>query len=633
MKEQLSEYHHTQTKEFLYGNRELPIWHVMPEIINTLKSNNRLCLVSETGSGKSTQVPQELYHSGVLGDKILYVVENTVAVASEVAKRVSDEMHVPIGSSVGYITRNEKKLSDKSKIIFVTNGIFKNIIRNDPTLSKASMVIFDEFDERYLASDIGLALTEEAQKKGCKTKFILMSATLNSEKIKKHFTGIPLVEAKGRQYPVQAFFSDRDIDVFQMPIEAAKKSIEILKKTPSGDMLLFMPGKWEIDATIREIKRLHPDAYTLPLHAELPKEERSKVFEKTKKRKIIVSTNVAERGLTIDGVKYVIDSGVARMNDYDPINDASKLGILSCAKDSIRQRKGRAGRTSPGEYFALFTEKDFLSRAPSTKPEILRSPLRSLLLQLKAMGYYKDVDPIRFMDSPNISQWNSAKQQLKMLGALDTNNDSHLSRFGKDLSELDCDPREGTMILNGAKLGVVKEMAILSAIRSCSKRIFNRPPPQRDLADNKHREFRGNQKSGYKSDMFALLHAFHEGEKTNFDPLWCKDHFVSRSALKEIRQTSFDLLRQVKSLGYQTENISVSPEKILKAIRSAFPDRVFRFIKYGWYENILTKDRAVVSRDSILYDEPMIIANEFIHLQKPDGLIVPTITMATSVIQ
>lgn len=189
------------------GNRELPIWEKMPEVVETLRNNNRLILVSETGSGKTTQVPQALWAEGFAERGKIFVVENRVAVAVEIANKVADEMKVKVGQEVGYLTGPEKKSGRDSQIVFLTSGVFKNIIRDDPKMEQASVVLFDEFDERYLLSDISLALVEKAQNQGSKVKFGLMSATLNAQKFSEYFGDAPIVEAKGRPYPVEVYFS------------------------------------------------------------------------------------------------------------------------------------------------------------------------------------------------------------------------------------------------------------------------------------------------------------------------------------------------------------------------------------------------------------------------------------------
>jgi len=608
------------------GNRELPIWEKMPEVVETLRSNNRLILVSETGSGKTTQVPQALWAEGFTERGKIFVVENRVAVAVEIAKRVAEEMKVKVGQEVGYLTGPEKKSGRDSQIVFLTSGVFKNIIRDDPKIEQASVVLFDEFDERYLLSDLSLALVEKAQNQGSEVKFGLMSATLNAQKFSEHFGGAPIVEAKGRPYPVEVHFSSERIDPRRVPEKAAELATSIHQGHQKGDVLIFMPGKQEINATIEEMmKQKITGATILPLHSELSPQERHRIFEEQLGRKIIVSTNIAERGLTIDGVRYVIDSGLVRMNEYDPAADTTKLVVTSTAQDSLRQRQGRAGRTQPGECHFLITQDEFNRRPASTKPEIMRTSLREVVLQIKAMGYSREGDPIRLIDSPEKQNWKTAKNQLRLLGALNPEDETKLSEFGQKLAELSCDPREGTMLLRGCEMGCGREMAIVAAIRT-SRRLFYRPQAEAEQADAARKQF----ETSNLSDLLNMVNVYEQAERANFDSKWCRDNYVSWLALREVRQNYSQLLEQVKRLGYKVNKEKPAPEILCQAIAKGFPDKIFESAGRGWYENRTTQERALLGRESRVSGN-LIIANELITIQTKRGGELPLITLATKV--
>jgi len=608
------------------GNHELPIWEKMPEIVETLKNNNRLILVSETGSGKTTQVPQALWAEGFAKKGKIFVVENRVGVAVETAKRVAEEMKVKVGQEVGYLTGPEKKSDRDSQIVFLTSGVFKNIIRNDPKMEQASVVLFDEFDERYLLSDIGLALVEKAQNQGSEVKFGLMSATLNAQKLSEHFGGAPIVEVKGRPYPVEVHFSTERIDLRLMPEKAAEIALFIHQKHQEGDILIFMPGKQEINATIKELmKQKITSATILPLHSELSPQERHRIFEKQPGRKIIVSTNIAERGLTIDGVRYVIDSGLVRMNEYDPAADTTKLVVTSTAQDSLRQRQGRAGRTQPGECYFLITQDEFNRRPVSTKPEIMRTSLREVVLQIKAMGYSREGDPIRLIDSPEKQNWKTAKNQLRLLGALNPDNETKLSEFGQKLAELSCDPREGTMLLRGCEMDCGREMAIIAAIRT-SRRLFYRPQAEIEQANAARKHF----EISNLSDLLNLMNVYEQAEQANFDYKWCRENYVSWLALREVRQNYQQLLEQVKMLGYTVNKEKPSSEVLCRAIAKGFPDKVFESVGRGWYKNRTTGERALLGRESRVSGN-LIVANELITIKTKRDSELPLITLATKV--
>jgi len=608
------------------GNRELPIWEKMPEVVETLRKNNRLILVSETGSGKTTQVPQALWAEGFAERGKIFVVENRVAVAVEIAKRVAEEMKVKVGQEVGYLTGPEKKSGRDSQIVFMTSGVFKNIVRDDPKMEQASVVLFDEFDERYLLSDIGLALVEKAQNQGSEVKFGLMSATLNAQKFSEHFGGAPIVEAKGRPYPVEMHFSSERINPRRMPEKAAELALSIHQGSQKGDVLIFMPGKQEINATIEEMmKQQMIGATILPLHSELSPQERHRIFEEQLGRKIIVSTNIAERGLTIDGVKYVIDSGLVRMNEYDPTADTTKLVVTSTAQDSLRQRQGRAGRTQPGECHFLITQEEFNRRPISTKPEIMRTSLREIVLQIKSMSYSRESNPIHLIDSPEKQNWKTAKNQLQLLGALNPEDETKLSEFGQKLSELSCDPREGTMLLRGCEMGCGREMAIITALRT-SRRLFYRPQAETEQVEAVRKKF----EISNLSDLLNLVNVYEQAEKVDFDSKWCRDNYISWLALREARQNYSQLLEQAKRLGYKINKEKPTPEILCQAIVKGFPDKVFENVGRGWYRNSITDERALLGRESCVIGN-LIVANELIKIQTKRGDELPLITLATKV--
>lgn len=609
------------------GNRELPIWKRMPEIMDALRRSGVLILTSETGSGKSTQVPQALLTEGFADKgKTIIVVQNRVAVAVEVAKRVADELGVEVGTLVGYLTGREKNAGRKSKILFVTAGVFKNMLRRDPTMEQASVVLFDEFDERDLLMDLGAALMEKSQTKGGTSKFCLMSATLNAQKFSEHFGGAPIVEAKGRPYPVETHFARERIDQSRMPEKAAAIALSIHQSSPEGDILIFMPGKQEINETTKALEKARiADATILPLHSELKPEERHRVFEKVRGRKIIISTNIAERGVTIDGVKYVIDSGLARMTQYDAASDTTKLAIAQCAQDALVQRRGRAGRTQPGESHCLYTERDFQERERSTKPEIQRTSLREVVMQIKAMGYSREGDPVRLIDSPEKQSWKAAKNQLRLLGALDTTDETKLSEFGEQLSELPCDPREGTIILKGCQMGCGKEAALIAAIRT-GRRLFYRPQAEGEKADAAHARFR----TSGQSDLLNLMQVYREAAANGFSNAWCRTNYVSWLALREVSQNYNRILGQLRSMGLPLNEEDAAPELVCRAIATGFPDKLFEKDGYGgWYRNMATGDRAKIGRESKTSGR-YVLANELIAIQTQRGDL-PLITVGTSV--
>ncbi len=425
---------------------------------------------------------------------------------------------------------------------------------------------------------------------------------------------------------METHFARERIDQSRLPEKAAQIALSIHQGSPEGDILIFMPGKQEINETAKALEKAKITGATiLPLHSELKPEERHRVFEKVRGRKIIISTNIAERGVTIDGVKYVIDSGLARMTQYDAASDTTKLAVTPCAKDALDQRKGRGGRTQPGECYRLFTEREFDERPRSTEPEIRRTSLREVVMQIKAMGYSREGDPIRLIDAPEKQSWKAAKNQLRLLGALDSTDETQLSAFGEQLSELPCDPREGTIILKGCKMGCGKEAALIAAIRT-GRRLFYRPQAEGDKADRAHARFRSNG----NSDLLNLMQVYREAEAANFSSAWCKENYVSWLALKEVRQNYDRILGQLRHMGLPLNEEDATPDLVCRAITTGFPDKIFEKSRGRWYRNMATGDEAKLDEKSPVSGR-YIVANELIAIPTRAGGELPLITTASQI--
>jgi HrpA-like RNA helicase len=611
------------------GNRSLPIWDKMGEVIDYLNNGNRLILSSPTGSGKTTQIPQALYHAGFTEQGKIYVVENRVVVAIETARRVAHEMGVRVGEEVGFLTGPDKNSSDKTKIVFLTSGVFRQILRRDPMLQNASVVLLDEFDERDLLTDLSASLIAKAQSSGSNVKFVLMSATLNAQKFSRHFDDAPIVEAKGRMFRVTTEFQSTPIDNWEKPKRAAEIAADIHGNEDSGDILIFMPGKPEINEVIRHLEHLKvTNAQILPLHGELSPHEREKIFEPCSERKIIVSTNIAERGITIDGVVYVIDPASVRMQQYDANSDANLLRIVDCAQDSLQQRRGRAGRTQPGVYYPLLTQDEYDQREKSTAPEIQRTALRDVVLQIKDMGYSRDKNPLQIIDYPDKQNWKIAKEQLRLLGALDSTDETKLSPFGEKLSELGCGSRDAAMILHGSDLGCGTEAVTIAAIRM-SRKMFYTPRDEKFEAQQAHAKFFTSR----ECDLLNLFRAYEAAREANFEGSWCRENYISWQSLREIRQNEEQLTKRALAAGCTLNHRpSTNSEAICQAISNAFPDRVYISSSRGSYYAPFGNDQRLLGRESTVVGDnaKLIIATELLTIQRRDGRSIPLITSATA---
>nr|MBA3544576.1 ATP-dependent RNA helicase [Chthoniobacterales bacterium] len=400
--------------------RGLPIYELEDEIVRSLSARPRLILEAPTGSGKSTQVPQILLDRGLLGDGEVVVLQPRRLATRLLASRVAFERNGRLGAEVGYQIRFEKIISKKTRIRFVTEGILLRQLLQDPELSGVAAILFDEFHERHLYGDITLARTLQLQEtQRPDLKLVVMSATLESDKLEKYLAPCPTLTSSGRMHPVAIEYLMKPVRAENYPIwDLAADELERLAPATEGDVLVFMPGKYEITRTISAIRasRVSDRFVTLPLFSELPLVEQDAALRQYEKRKVIVATNVAETSLTIDGVRVVIDGGLARIARFDPRRGINTLFIEKISRASADQRAGRAGRTAPGNCLRLWTESEHLERAPQELPEVKRLDLAEVVLTLKASGV-EEVAAFRWLEPPDPKALETAEQLLTDLGA------------------------------------------------------------------------------------------------------------------------------------------------------------------------------------------------------------------------
>eukprot|EP01119_Soliformovum_irregulare_P005784 TRINITY_DN1752_c0_g2_i1.p1 TRINITY_DN1752_c0_g2~~TRINITY_DN1752_c0_g2_i1.p1 ORF type:complete len:419 (-),score=110.75 TRINITY_DN1752_c0_g2_i1:916-2172(-) len=383
--------------EILEKRKQLPVWEQKDDFLRLVRNNQVIVLVGETGSGKTTQIPQFMI-SEVRGKQQIGCTQPRRVAAMSVSKRVADEMDVPLGEEVGYSIRFEDVSGPKTILKYLTDGMLLREAMNDPLLERYGVLILDEAHERTLSTDVLFGLLKEVLKKRPDMKLIVMSATLEAEKFQEYFDNAPLMKVPGRMHTVEIFYTpeaERDY------LEAAiRTTLQIHSCEPPGDILVFLTGEEEIEDACRRIAReaekLVEEAgplIALPLYSTLPSHLQQKIFEPAPParrqggppgRKVVVSTNIAETSLTIDGIVYVIDPGFAKQKVYNPRIRVESLLVSPISQASAQQRSGRAGRTRPGKCFRLYTEKAFKKELiPQTYPEILRSNLGSVVLQLK----------------------------------------------------------------------------------------------------------------------------------------------------------------------------------------------------------------------------------------------------------
>jgi len=523
--------------EILEQRHKLPVYNFLSTVTDTLDSHQILVLEGETGSGKTTQIPGYLVLAGYSRDEntneelMIACTQPRRVAAMSVANRVADELDVKLGNEVGYTIRFEDKSSQKTQLRYMTDGMLLREAMTDPMLSKYKVIVLDEAHERTLATDILLGLLKGILTKRPSLKTIIMSATLDAKKFQDYFNGAPLLSVPGRTHPVEIFYTpEPEKDYLDAAIRTA---IQIHLNESEGDILLFLTGQMEIEQAVEQIglecnsyKELGAGPVTvLPLYASLPPDQQRKVFEKQNGRKIVVSTNIAETSLTIDGIVYVIDPGFSKQKVYNPRIRVESLLVSPISRASSRQRSGRAGRTRPGKAYRLFTEKTFkMELQEQTYPEILRSNLSNTVLTLCKLGI-TDLVHFDFIDPPAPETLMRALELLNYLGALD--DEGVLTEIGEKMAMFPLDPQLAKMLLDSPNYGCSEEMLSIVSLLSVPM-VFQRPADSRKEADTAKAQFEDRH-----SDHCTLLIAYNAYIESGRSADFCYNNFLSSRALKQ----------------------------------------------------------------------------------------------------
>ena len=428
----------------------LPIFELETSILEALAKTPRLILQAPTGSGKSTQVPQILLDHGLSGNSQIVVLQPRRLPTRLLAARIADERGAILGEEIGYQIRLDNVATPSTRIRFVTEGVLLRQMVSNPRLTGISVIIFDEFHERHLYSDIAIARALEIQENyRPDLKLVVMSATLETAQLQAYLDPCTLLTSAGRTFPVEIEYLKRQV-VDEPPWELAVDALQQADQE-DGDVLIFMPGAYEIARTIEEIKRSRFDGIVLPLHGDLSPRSQDAAVASYEKRKVVVSTNVAETSLTIDGVTLVIDSGLAKIAKYDPHRGINTLIPEKISRASADQRAGRAGRTAPGRCIRLWSERDHLNRRAQDLPEVRRLDLAEVILNLKAAGV-SDINRFRWLERPDPRSLARAIELLADLGAIDRHTEE-ITALGDRMLSFPVHPRYSRMLLMADELG------------------------------------------------------------------------------------------------------------------------------------------------------------------------------------
>ncbi len=534
----------------------LPVSERRAEIERLLKQHQVLVVAGETGSGKTTQLPKMCLELGFGAKGFIGHTQPRRLAARAVATRIAEEIGTELGDLVGYKVRFKDHIQENTQVKLMTDGILLAEIQSDPFLNQYEVLIIDEAHERSLNNDFILGYLKNLLKKRPDLKLIITSATIDVERFSKHFDNAPIVEVSGRTYPVEVRYrplneTDKDRDQLQGILEAV---IE-LQKLPRGDILVFLSGEREIRDTAEMLEKACTQgeirrAEILPLYARLSSAEQNKIFHPGNVPRIVLATNVAETSLTVPGIKYVIDPGTARISRYSYRTKVQRLPIEAISQASANQRKGRCGRVSEGVCIRLYSEDDFQNRPKYSDPEILRTNLASVILQMKALGL-DDIEGFPFVDKPEARHIQDGLRLLEELGALRAgkNGSRQLTETGRQLARLPVDPRLGKMLLTAAEKGCLWEvMVIVSAISIQDPR--ERPQEKQQAADEMHRRFADKQ-----SDFLAWINLWQYWQSQqkaltrNQLRRLCKKEFLNYLRLREWQDIYQQIRVTVREMG------------------------------------------------------------------------------------
>jgi ATP-dependent helicase HrpB len=559
----------------------LPIHEVLDDVKNVLKAHSTLILQAPPGAGKSTVVPISLLDESWLKDKIIIMLEPRRVAARMVATQMSRLLGEEVGQSVGYQVKMNSCYTNKTKILVVTEAILVRRLQANQTLDDVAMVIFDEFHERSIHTDLSLALSLQVQELlRDDLKILIMSATLNSEEISKLLGDVPVITSKGKNYEVETTYLD--IKTKQPDFKAINSVLlnTTLKATKEndGDILIFLAGVKEIKNLQTSLvnSSLSKDILVLPLYSVLSKKEQDMAILKSQKRKIILSTNIAQTSLTIEGVKVVIDSGLEKLSRYNYANAMDHLELAFISKDSAVQRAGRAGRLSNGKCYRLWHEHKILQQ--STKPEILRTDLSSLLLDLALWGV-DDFGELKWLDIPHVKILEETKEVLKELSMLDDS--FKITDFGRDALSLGLHPRFAYMILKANDLGFAYEACLLASLLS-----------EKDIFSNSQRD----------SDIYS-----------RFTHLYEKDFesaYINRHRAKEARTQAdffYNKLKSIKKVA--KKNSEIDQEMLSVLLLFAYPDRLAKQrIKDDNKYKLSNGKGAILHGEDTLFNQEFLVA-------------------------
>ncbi|XP_015336147.1 probable ATP-dependent RNA helicase DHX35 isoform X3 [Marmota marmota marmota] len=612
--------------------QKLPVFKLRNHILYLIENYQTVVIVGETGCGKSTQIPQYLAEAGWTAEgRVVGITQPRRVAAVTVAGRVAEERGAVLGHEVGYCIRFDDCTDPMAtRIKFLTDGMLVREMMVDPLLTKYSVIMLDEAHERTLYTDIAIGLLKKIQKKRGDLRLIVASATLDAEKFRDFFnqneTSDPtrdtcvILTVEGRTFPVDIFYLQSPVpDYIKSTVETV---VKIHQTEGDGDILAFLTGQEEVETVVsmlieqaRALARtgMKKHLRVLPMYAGLPSFEQMKVFERVSRsvRKVIVATNVAETSITIGGIVYVIDCGFVKLRAYNPRTAIECLVVVPVSQASANQRAGRGGRNRSGKCYRLYTEEAFDKLPQSTVPEMQRSNLAPVILQLKALGI-DNVLRFHFMSPPPAQSMVQALELLYALGGLDK--DCRLTEpLGLRIAEFPLNPMFAKMLLESGNFGCSQEILSIAAMMQIQN-VFVIPSNQKSQAMRVHRKF-----AVEEGDHLTMLNVYEAFIKHNKNSQWCQEHFLNYKGLVRAATVREQLKKLLVKFQVPKKSSEGDPDPVLRCIVSGFFANAARFHSTGAYRTIRDDHELHIHPASVLYAEKpprWVIYNEVIQTSK-----------------
>ena len=592
---------------------ELPILEIQQRLLETLTTQKRMVVTAPTGSGKSTQVPQLLLDGGLMGHGQVKILQPRRLATRMLASWVAQARGVKLGGEVGYQMRLDNVTSAATRICYATEGVLLRQMLADPRLNGIGALIFDEFHERHLYGDITLARALQIQESTRPDLIIIvMSATLDVAAVQKYLEPCAVLSSEGRTYPVTTEYLTKpagDGPVWDLAVRELKR---LVREQPQGDALIFMPGGYEIARTVQAAgDALGSEFVIFPLHGELPPEDQDAAVAKYDRRKVVVATNVAETSLTIDGVRLVVDSGLARIPRFDPYRGINTLLVEKISRAAADQRAGRAGRTAPGHCLRLWTAHEHNARSHQELPEVKRLDLAEVILTLKASGV-NDVKTFRWLEAPDARALERAETLLADLSASDESTGA-ITALGRRMLAFPAHPRYARMLLAAQDYGCVRPIALIAALTQGRDLLARRQGAH--AGDGRDELLDGES----ESDFFVLMRAWRYAEQSGYQMDRCRRLGINAQAARQVGPLFEQFLRIAADEGLDVGERTLDRAAVRRCLLVAFPDHLAKRLDAGSQRCALVHGRRGTLAGESVVKAPLFVVAEVREVESGGG--------------